>query len=296
MMMHPFTTLMESYCQQQGLDHLNGIHQTNIDGVWFYRADSPSARQPLVYQSGIIIMGQGQKRVHLSEQAFDYGPGDYLVLGVPLPLECEAWGQRDEPLLGIAIDIDPQLLAQIAGKLSHFNHNTSDKTVVECGLVARKMAPTLEQAVIRLLDAMLDDAEANILGSSIIKEIIYRILIDKQGRVLFDLVNRDSHYSRIAQTLHWLHQNYPTQISVEQLAKTANMSLSSFHRAFRQVTLESPLQYLKKVRLDKAKELIIKDGKRINDVAELVGYTSPSQFSREFKRHFKTTPKQAINI
>lgn len=291
---HPFTALMKRYCQQQKLDHLNGLHQTNINGVWFYRSDSQSERQPLVYQSGIIIMGQGQKRVHLSEQTFSYGPGDYLVLGVPLPLECEAWGQQDEPLFGIAIDIDPQRLAQVAGQLRQFDC-FSDSTAPECGLVASKMAPSLEQAVTRLLEAMLDEAEANILGDSIITEIVYRILIQKQGRVLYELVNQDSHYARIAQTLNWLHQHYPDQISVEQLAKTANMSLSSFHRAFRQVTLESPLQYLKKVRLDKAKDLIVKEGKRINDVAELVGYTSSSQFSREFKRHFKTTPKQAIN-
>ncbi len=294
--MHPFTSLMERYCQQQKLDHLNGIYQTNINGVWFYRSDSPSERQPLVYQSGIIIMGQGQKRVHLSEQTFSYGPGDCLVLGVPLPLECEAWGQQDEPLFGIAIDIDPQLLAQVAGQLRHFNCFANDNAAPECGLVASKMAPPLEQAVTRLLEAMLDDAEANILGASIITEIVYRILIQKQGRVLYELVNQDSHYARIAQTLNWLHQHYPDQITVEQLAKTANMSLSSFHRAFRQVTLESPLQYLKKVRLDKAKDLIIKEGKRINDAAELVGYTSSSQFSREFKRHFKTTPKHAVNI
>ena len=84
-------------------------------------------------------------------------------------------------------------------------------------------------------------------------------------------------------------------ISVEQLAEQAHMSVSGFHRAFRQVTSETPLQYLKKIRLNKAKDLIVVEGKQATEAAMLVGYASASQFSREFKRHFNATPK-AIGV
>ncbi|MGK0272055.1 MAG: AraC-like DNA-binding protein, partial [Cocleimonas sp.] len=115
--------------------------------------------------------------------------------------------------------------------------------------------------------------------------------VGSEGHVLFDLAHHDGQYARVAKVLTRMHQAYSEGLTVQQLAEEANMSVSAFHLAFRKVTLESPLQYLKKVRLNKAKELIQLEGLRVNDAARLVGYSSSSQFSREFKRHFNMTPK-----
>ncbi|WP_153905797.1 helix-turn-helix transcriptional regulator, partial [Vibrio parahaemolyticus] len=95
----------------------------------------------------------------------------------------------------------------------------------------------------------------------------------------------------VAKALNRVHAEYHEQLNVQTLAEEANMSVSAFHQAFRSVTLESPLQYIKKVRLNKARDLIQLEGKRVNDAARLVGYSSPSQFSREYKRHFNETPR-----
>ena len=108
---------------------------------------------------------------------------------------------------------------------------------------------------------------------------------------MFDLAHHDGQYARVAKVLTKMHQNYSEGLTVQHLAEEANMSVSAFHLAFRKVTLESPMQYLKKVRLNKAKELIQLEGLRVSDAARLVGYSSSSQFSREFKRHFNMTPK-----
>ncbi|NTU37955.1 helix-turn-helix transcriptional regulator, partial [Vibrio diabolicus] len=129
------------------------------------------------------------------------------------------------------------------------------------------------------------------LGDLLLEEIVYRTLVSKEGYVLFDLAHQEGSYARVAKALNRVHQAYHEQLSVQTLAEEANMSVSAFHQAFRNVTLESPLQYIKKVRLNKARELIQLEGRRVNDAARLVGYTSPSQFSREYKRHFNETPR-----
>ena len=59
-----------------------------------------------------------------------------------------------------------------------------------------------------------------------------------------------------------IHRNYSSSINVADLASSANMSISAFHSAFRNVTLESPIQYIKKVRLNKARELISYEGEK----------------------------------
>jgi AraC-like DNA-binding protein len=72
------------------------------------------------------------------------------------------------------------------------------------------------------------------------------------------------------------------------------MSTSAFHRAFKEVTADSPLQYLKKIRLSKARDFIVQQGMKAYVAADKVGYESASQFSREFKRYFGQSPAEMV--
>ncbi|MFQ3234803.1 MAG: AraC-like DNA-binding protein [Paraglaciecola sp.] len=282
---------MSTFAEKNNLLDLEGNSPTRLPGVRFFRASKSSSRQPFIYQSGIIIVGQGRKVIHFADHHIHYGAGDYLVVGVPMPLECEAFADNGLPILGLSIDAPPQVLNQLVNQMREQNlFDLPHKHPQQGGLQLAKMDPKLEQATLRLLETLSDPQEADILGPDIIKEILYRVLCGSQGLTLFGLAQHNGHYARIAQALTTLHANYANTITVEQLAEDVSMSVSSFHRAFRQVTYESPLQYLKKVRLNKAKELIIAKGSRANEAAHLVGYTSASQFSREFKRHFKQSP------
>ncbi len=102
--------------------------------------------------------------------------------------------------------------------------------------------------------------------------------------MLYDLTQHNTQYAAIARALDRIHRHYRDAIRVEELASENVMSVSAFYRAFKRVTGDSPLQYLKKVRLDKAKGLLVPENMRVNNVAYEVGYESASQFSREFKR------------
>ena len=284
-------TAMQRYVAQMGLQNLEGAAATRLPGVRFFRTTRGNPRQPLTYQSGLLIMGQGNKLIHLGEQQVAYGPDSYLVVGVPLPLECEAHCSPEEPILGLAIDIDAQSLHQLVERLFPPETPMEPCRSIECGLSSVNLSPPLLGACERLLGALADEAEATILGPSILQEILYRVLTGPNGYVLLELARHDGHYARIARVLGRIHRDYAAPLTVEGLATEAHMSVSSFHRAFRQVTLVSPLQYMKQIRLNRARELIQREGRGIAEAATLVGYNSPSQFSREYKRHFQNNPR-----
>lgn len=294
-MMKSLGDLMQSYADSYGFNDLEGIRETAVPGVWFYRSSKGNQRQPFVYQSGIIVMGRGHKHIHIGNQPVHYGPDDYLVVGVPMPLECEAFPEKGEPLLGLSIDVDSALLHRLVSELENAKFQVSAHSEQDgFGLISVKMADDMLESCKRLMLALHSDLDTQMLGESLLTEIVYRVLTGPEGHVLFNLAHHDSQYARVAKALNKVHQSYADGLTVQNLAEEANMSVSAFHSAFRKVTLESPLQYLKKVRLNKAKELIQLEGRRVNDAAHLVGYTSTSQFSREFKRHFNMTPKGSV--
>jgi AraC-like DNA-binding protein len=293
--MNSLGDLMQSYADRYGFNDLEGIRETAIPNVWFYRSSKGNQRQPFVYQSGIIVMGKGYKHIHIGNQPVHYGPDDYLVVGVPMPLECEAFPEDDSPLLGLTINVDSTLLHRLVNELEAANFQAPVKSNQDgFGLTSVKMADDMLDSCKRLMLALHSDLDTKLLGESLLNEIVYRVLTGTEGHVLFNLAHHDGQYARVAKAMNKMHQSYADGLTVQNLAEEANMSVSAFHSAFRKVTLESPLQYLKKVRLNKAKELIQLEGRRVNDAAHSVGYTSTSQFSREFKRHFNMTPKGSV--
>lgn len=202
-------------------------------------------------------------------------------------------------MLGLTVNIDSAMLHKLVTRLEQLqynpdkNHHPKTKQPNACGLKSVKMNPCMLDTCKRMMVALCDDIEAKIIGLSLLEELVFRALTSEEGHVLFDLAHHEGPYARVAKALNKVHQTYHEALTVQSLAEEANMSVSAFHQAFRNVTLESPLQYIKKVRLNKAKELIQSEGKRISDAARLVGYSSSSQFSREYKRHFNETPKSA---
>ncbi|UPQ90331.1 AraC family transcriptional regulator [Vibrio sinaloensis] len=287
---------MKVYVAQNNLEQLEGISKTAIDGVHFYRSSKGNQRQPFVYQSGVIVLGQGTKNIYLGNDPVRYGPDDYLVVGVPMPLECEAIAENGEPLLGLSIDIDAQVLHRLVNQLeSQGCYKPCNDSGACTGLKSVAMDDEMLDVCLRLMKALCHPIEASILGANLMEELTLRALMSREGHVLFDLARHEGHYARVAKALEYLHQNYNQTVTVQDLAQSANMSISAFHNAFRSVTSASPIQYIKKVRLNKARELIQLEGLKVGDAARLVGYNSTSQFSREFKRHFNATPKE-VNL
>jgi AraC-like DNA-binding protein len=154
-------------------------------------------------------------------------------------------------------------------------------------LIGKRFGKTF--SFIRLFGALSDPIEAAFLGELIIDEIYFRLLSNERGGELRHLLQQRGEIQRISRAVEYIHQNLDQRISVGQLAKMVHMGQTSFYQNFRNVMHMSPLQYVKSVKLHKAQALI-REGKKANEAGYLVGYNSPAQFSREYKRHFGFAP------
>ena len=267
---------------------------TSINGVKLYRIEKSYDRKPASYNSEIIIIANGEKRIYLGENVYTFNPSRYLVLPIPLPVECEAIVSPDGPLLAITIKVDPLIVGEILLELDETRLPADD---LHKGIYSALMTEGIADAALRLLEALSSPDDGRILGPMIMREIIYRVLRGENGEALQALAYRDRRFFQIAKVLNKIHEAYHQNHDIRSLAMEAGMSISSFHTSFKIVTDASPLQYIKSVRLHKARELMIQDGVNAYNAALRVGYESPSQFSREYKRFFGITPaKDAAGI
>jgi len=156
------------------------------------------------------------------------------------------------------------------------------------------MDEDMADATMRLIKCLQSEAESQILGPGLVREILYRALFGTQAQVLYSLAMHSGAFSQVARALKLMQNDYAEKLDVERLASMARMSPSAFHRAFKEITSDSPMQYLKKVRLTKARDLIVQENIKAYIAADQVGYESPSQFSREFKRYFGQSPAEMM--
>jgi AraC-like DNA-binding protein len=270
-----------------GFAKSEGYNQSYLDGVQFMRVSRAMPRHPVVYEPGIFIIAQGRKRGYLGGRVYTYDAKNYLVLSVPLPFECEVEANPKVPLLGLSVRVDPVTVAELLMEMDEF---PAKRVAMPRGIYATPLHGDLCDAAQRLLECLRTPAEARILGPQIVREMTYRVQRGPQGDALRAVAARHSHFGQISKALQRMHTGYSDSLDVETLARESGMSVSTFHHNFKAVTSSSPLQYLKAIRLHQARLLMVNDGLGAGVAAGRVGYESPSQFSREFKRFFGKTP------
>ncbi|WP_165460453.1 AraC family transcriptional regulator [Atlantibacter sp.] len=248
----------------------------------------PHPRTPVMYQPGIIFLFSGNKTGYLNNRVFRYDANEYLLLTVPLPFECETFATPETPLAGIRINVDVQQLQTLLMDIGE--DDAFRPAQCASGINSAVLSDEILCAIERLMDVLDKPLDTRILGKSIIREILYHVLMGPRGGALLALVSRQTHFSLISRVLKRIENQYTENLTVDQLALDANMSVSAFHHNFKSVTSTSPLQYIKTFRLHKARMLIVHDGMKASAAAMRVGYESASQFSREFKRYFGVTP------
>ena len=267
-----------------------GPNPTSLSGVKLYRISRPLPRHAAIYEPWIIIIAQGSKRVYFSGDVYIYDADNYLVTAVPMPVECETPNASPQnPILLLAITVDPLMIGEL---LLEMDDESPSPQSVPRGLYASPLTQSLKDAAVRLLDCLKSPTDSRVLGPQFVREIVYRVLQGERGEVLRALAARDTHFGQISRVLDHLHRNYAKAVDVESLARQAKMSPSIFYQKFKAVTTMSPLQYLKSVRLGKARLMMIQDGCTASAAAFAVGYESAPQFSREYKRLFGVSPGQ----
>ncbi|MEC5344918.1 AraC family transcriptional regulator [Brenneria populi] len=264
-----------------------GYTSTLLDDVRLMRADRPLGRTPVLYEPSIVIVCQGSKRGYLADRVYHYDARHYLVLSVPLPFSTETCASQEEPLLGISVRLN---MMNIADLMIDVDHSASDSLAEPLGIISTPLDCPLADTALRLLTALTSPLEAKILGAGIIRELYFRVLKGEQGGAIRAALASHGGFGRIARALKRIHSDYSQALDVGLLAHEAGMGTPTFHARFKEVTGTSPIQYIKSVRLHQARLLMIRDNLTAAAAAARVGYESPSQFNREFKRTFGRSP------
>ncbi|MEB5837202.1 AraC family transcriptional regulator [Pantoea dispersa] len=270
-----------------------GYTASLLDSVRFMRADRQWARTPVLYEPSIIIICQGSKRAFLADKMYRYDAQHYLVLSVPLPFSAETEATSAEPLLGLAIRLDAATLARLVTQVA-----AADIPLAEtpASIISTPVNETLADSTLRLLQALSDPLEAQVLGPARVEEICFRVLLGEQGGAVRAALTYQGHFGRIARALQRIHADWQQPLDVPHLASEAGMSVPRFHLHFKSVTQTSPIQYLKSLRLHQARLMMIRDNLTAAGAAARVGYESESQFNREFKRMFGRTPADEARV
>lgn len=270
-----------------------GVNKTPLPGVYVYKTSQSQARAPLCYRQGVIFVVQGHKRIFIDNQGYDYNPDNYLVLTLPVVAECETHVEPGKPMLSLVIDFDLGLLGEMVRIINDFEFGSAaDKLEDARSLYVSRCTKNLADSITRLTACLNSPLDSAILGPNLVREVLFHLLRGPQAAPLFALVSYNTHLSRLEKVLSHLQDHYQERLEVDQLAQMANMSTSSFHRNFRLVTASSPKQYVKKLRLNRARDLLLDQGLKVKQAAAQVGYESPTQFSREFKRYFGLSPQE----
>lgn len=261
---------------------------TPIKGLSFHRADQPTAPVSYLFAPHFCLIAQGEKHIILDTENYLYDPNSYVVSSVDLPLVSKIIkASTSEPYLGLTLELD---LGDISKIITDIPLPDSARKADHRGIGVCKLSTELASAIERLVMLLETPKDIPVLAPVIKREIYYRLLTEGQGWRLCQILSIGSQTNKISKAIDWIKTNFNQPFYTEQLASSVGMSPSSFHRHFKILTAMSPLQYQKKIRLNEAKRLMLVEKMDAGTAAFHVGYDSPTQFNREYKRMFGAPP------
>lgn len=275
----------------EGRVHEDGLTETGVKGVRLFRATTPIPCAPAVYEPSVIAIANGAKEAVLDGERFVYDNRRYMCCPMSMPVKAgTSAASRENPLLGVYISLDQRVMTELALEMENAGSAIrSDKGgPLSHGIRLAHWDEGFADALLRLLRLLDSETDTAVLGDARLRELYYAILKGEAGiyaRQAFGAGNA------IARSIAHVSCNLNAPISIDDMATRAGMSRAVFHRRFKQATTMSPIQFVKSMRLNNA-AMRIAGGMTVNEAAMDVGYMSPSQFSREFKRMYGQSPRQ----
>lgn len=258
-----------------------------VGGLVVAAADRPTPLFAHVVEPVFSLVAQGAKRILLGERTFDYAAGRYLIASVDLPVSGQiTQASADAPFLGLSLLLKPDLMASLL-----LETGTPRQSEAELqGVAVSTLTEDLLEPIVRLLRLLDRPDDIPVLAPAIEREIYWRLLHGEQGAMIRQLGLADSRMAQISRAIRWIREHFAEALRVEELAEFVGMSVTSFHRHFLRVTSFSPLQFQKQIRLQEARTRLQSSSNDVATVGFEVGYGSPSQFSREYRRMFGVPP------
>ena len=266
----------------------DGTHPTALPGLTLYRASAPTEPVAGVCEPSLCLIAQGGKQVTLGGEVFAYGPTQFLLASVDLPVAARVVrASASSPYLAVRVPIDPAVVGELVADRPTLAAGGASPAR---GLAVSPVGLPLLDAVGRLVDLLDAPADLPVLAPLVLREIVYRLLAGPQGPRLRQMAEGDGQARRVARAIRWLRAHFAEPLRIGTLAREARMSPSALFEHFKAVTALSPLQYQKRLRLQEARRLLLAGGTDAAGVGFRVGYESPSQFSREYRRQFGAPP------
>lgn len=267
-----------------------GMRPSAIPRLSLIRATSPSEPIHTLYEASLCLVVQGKKQVQLGERVLEYDSGAFLAVSVDMAVVGRVIeASREKPYLCFALMLDRAALAALALEMGPPQAGEPGS-----GMALGPMNADLLDAALRLVRLLETPRDIPVLAPMAERELLYRLLAGPNGARLRQIAHAESKLSQVSRAISWIKLNYREAFSIEALAAEARMSASTLHLHFKQVTSLSPLQYQKQIRLHEARRLILSTAMDAASAAHEVGYDSPSQFSREYRRLFGAPPLRDV--
>lgn len=269
-----------------------GITASAIPGVVVSRITDDGSPDESTTGTILAIVAQGTKRLSVGGAIHDYGPGQYLIASIDLPVSGQFTDATSEhPALGFGLELRAEVIAELmlnvaAASFMRPARGEGSPSAIAVGNASERLLDAATR-MLRLLD---EPRDIPVLAPLIEREILWLIMSGDQGATMRQLGLADSSLSRVRHVVRWMRDHFAESLRVDDLADLARMSPSAFHRAFHAVTAMSPIQYQKSIRLQEARLRLLARPGDISGTAYAVGYESPSQFSREYRRQFGASP------
>jgi AraC-like DNA-binding protein len=265
---------------------------TDVPGLALYRNTAPTAPNPCTYEPSLLLIPQGKKRVDLGKQSYVFGESTFLLTSIELPIVSRvSVASVEKPYLAFFLKLDMGIVRDV---LHTEEVQISAPPVGTRGMVLGEVTVELLTPCLRMVQLLGAPQDVPFFGKLLQREIIYRLLQGPQGDRLRSVATMADQSYLTAKAVAWLRKNFEKTLNVDELASMAGMSRSSLHHHFRGLTAMSPLQFQKQLRLHTARQKMLTEELDAASAAFAVGYESPSQFNREYKRVFGNPPMRDV--
>lgn len=259
-------------------------------GLTIARVTEPIPRIAAVYPTVICFLAQGCKVAHVGDRAWRYDAGQFLLSTMSVPADTEVVDATPEkPMLSLVLNLDLRRLGRVVNEVGEC-HPTAIRQQAQTAVAAFPFEPLLADAVYRLARTATRDEEWCVLGEGALDEVYYRLVSGESGGLLRERLARGG-LDQIGRAISFIEDNLTKPLDVEAVARFVGMSSSGFHARFKEATSQSPMQFVKRMRLNAARNSLL-EGLSVTEVAFSVGYSSASQFSREFSRQYGMPPSK----
>jgi AraC-like DNA-binding protein len=270
----------------------DGLTPTALPGASILRATATTEPLGEMAEPAVAIIASGAKETALNGRPFRYGAGQFSIVPVELPVVGHiTLASPGEPLLAFVLRLRPEKIAALLAETGLVTaRRPRAAAATPAGIAVSDASPALVDAINRLLALLDEPGDAVALAAGFEREILWRLATGPQGATVRQVGLADSHLAHLVRAIRYIRGHYDQTLRVDDLAARAAMSVTSFHRHFRALTSMTPIQFQKQIRLHEARARLLARPGDIAGAGFAVGYGSPSQFSREYRRMFGVPP------